>query len=109
TVRTGAIPLSRWGIPLGGQAGLAARMVKYAPKNVAKNMASDATNRTIPRMGPLVARATRSSEISAALILTPDPRAPPQPAVRRTPVGWSGLEEGRRSCVAGRGHRRAPP
>ena len=51
---------SRCGMPAGGQTGALALIVKYAPKNAAKNMASEATNRTIPSTGPLIPRAATS-------------------------------------------------
>jgi hypothetical protein len=44
----------RWGTSGGGHAGAFARIVKYPPKKAAKNIASEATNRTIPSTGPLI-------------------------------------------------------
>ena len=70
TVATEGMPSFGASMPFGGQLDWEALMVKYTPKNAAKNMASEATNRTIPRMGLLVPRTARSSAIVSLTLMT---------------------------------------
>ena len=52
----------RWGTSGGGHTGAFALIVKYPPKKAAKNIASEATNRTIPSTGPLISGRARLTD-----------------------------------------------
>ena len=91
----------RCGIPFGGQTSDAARIVKYAPKNAAKNIASEATNSTIPRTGPLISRRRAAARRDGRRAHVVPSLA--GPCGGRTPAGPIGSGAARRSCAAGGG------
>src|SRR5439155_8514131 len=75
-------------IPFGGHTFDDAYVIAKMAKNAAKNIASEATNSTIPSTGLLLPRTARSSWArSAALTSTLPRRAPARPAARRTRAG----------------------